>query len=74
YWNVSGNPVFFGKKSFAEWQATGQDQNSLVADPMFVDPEKGDFRLRPNSSAAKLGFEPWDVSTVGPRPASATPN
>ena len=71
YWNASGKPVLFGTMSFAEWQATGQDKDSRVADPMFVAPEKGDFRLRPGSPAAEVGFEPWDFSTVGPRPAAA---
>jgi hypothetical protein len=57
--------------SFAECQATGQDKESRVADPVFVAPEKGDFRLRPGSPAAEVGFEPWDVSKVGPRPSGA---
>jgi hypothetical protein len=70
YWNTSGKPVLFGKRTFAEWQAIGQDKNSLMADPMFVNPDKGDFRLRPNSPAEKVGFEPWDFFAVGPRPAS----
>ena len=69
YWNASGKPVLFGTKSLAEWQAAGQDRNSLIADPLFVDPEKGDFRLRPSSPAARIGFEPWDLSTIGPRHA-----
>jgi len=73
YWNASGKPVLFGTKSIAEWQATGQDKNSLIADPLFVDPEHGDFTLRPGSPAAQIGFEPWDMSAVGPRPPSATP-
>ncbi len=68
YWNASGQAVLFGPKSFAEWQSTGQDKESRVADPLFVRPEKGDFRLRPGSPAAQVGFEPWDFSTVGPRP------
>lgn len=67
YWYASGRPVLFGDKSFSEWQAAGQDKNSLIANPLFVDPEKGDFRLRPGSPAAQTGFEPWDMSAVGPR-------
>lgn len=68
YWNTSGRPVLFFGKSFSEWQALGQDKDSLIADPLFVDPERADFTLRPDSPAAQIGFEPWDMSTVGPRP------
>jgi hypothetical protein len=38
---------------------------------MFLAPEKCDFRLRPGSPAAEVGFEPWDVSKVGPRQSEA---
>jgi len=73
YWNASGKPVLFADKSFSQWQATGQDADSLIADPLFVDPAHGDFTLRPGSPASQIGFEPWDLSTVGPRPPSMTP-
>ena len=73
YWNASGKNALFGRKSFAEWQAGGQDKNSLIADPLFLDPAKGDFRLRPNSPVSRVGFEPWDVSAVGPRSPSLAP-
>ena len=71
YWNASGKPVVFGSKSLAEWQAMGQDQDSLIADPLFMDPTKGDFRLRHGSPAARIGFKPWDLSPVGPRSVEA---
>ena len=71
YWNASGKPVLFGKKSFVEWQAAGQDKNGVIADPLFVDPEKGDFRLRAGSPSMRIGFEPWDLTAVGPRRHSA---
>jgi hypothetical protein len=67
YWNESGAPVLFGARTLAEWQALGQDRNSLVADPLFIDAARGDFRLRPGSPAEKIGFEPWDLSSIGPR-------
>jgi hypothetical protein len=70
YWNTSGQPVLFGGKSFAAWQAQGQDTNSLVADPLFRDAGQGDFRLEPGSPAERIGFEPWDLQAVGPRPVS----
>lgn len=71
YWNASGQPVLFADKTFAQWQATGQDRGALVADPLFVDPPHGDFALRPGSPAAQIGFEPWDTTLVGPRPVPA---
>jgi len=36
----------------------GLDQNSIVADPLFKDPVRGDFSLSPQSPALGLGFEP----------------
>ena len=68
YWNAVGKPVTFQGKSFADWQAAGQDVHGMVADPLFVDPEHGDFRLRSGSPAVQIGFEPWDFTAVGPRP------
>ena len=48
------------------WQAQGQDQHSVVADPLFVDPAKDDYRLKPGSPAFKLGFKPIPVEKIGP--------
>ncbi|MBO7206116.1 MAG: right-handed parallel beta-helix repeat-containing protein [Kiritimatiellae bacterium] len=38
-----------------------------VGDPGFVAPENGDWRLKKNSPALKLGFKPWDYSLSGRR-------
>jgi parallel beta-helix repeat protein len=51
--------------SFEEWRKTGFDTHSLVADPMFVDPEKDDYRLQPGSPALELGFAPIDTGKAG---------
>ena len=68
YYDQRGGPIRFAGKSFAEWQASGQDAASLIADPLFVNPAAGDFRLRKDSPALKIGFQPIDLSRVGPRP------
>jgi len=67
YWNAAGAPVTFTGLSLEEWRKRGHDVHSVVADPLFVDPERGDFRLKPGSPALKLGFQPIDTSGVGPR-------
>jgi hypothetical protein len=54
--------------AFPQWQALGLDRHSVVADPGFVDAARRDLRLRPDSPALLLGFEPIDLSDVGPRP------
>ena len=59
-------PKFMGM-DFEQWQAKGQDKSSIVTDPLFVDIAKADFRLQKDSPALKLGFEPIDLSQVGPR-------
>jgi hypothetical protein len=65
YWSEETDAPDFSGKTLAEWQATGRDTHSLVADPGFVNAREHDFRLRPDSPALKLGFEPIDLSTVG---------
>ncbi len=65
YWRTDGKPVDFKGLSLADWQKKGHDLNSLIADPMFLNPLKDDFSLKPNSPAIKLGFKPIDLSKVG---------
>lgn len=58
----------FAGATLDEWRKRGHDSHSVIADPLFVAPEKFDFRLKPESPALKLGFKPIDLSTVGVRP------
>ena len=60
----------FGGKSFAEAMVTGGDEGSVYADPLFVAPDDGDFSLKPDSPALKLGFKPFDASQAGVRDAT----
>ena len=68
YWDLSGKPVSFPGGALKDWQARGHDKHSLVADPLFANPKKGDFRLKPGSPAEKIGFKPFDYSAAGVRP------
>jgi hypothetical protein len=70
YFNASGGPVTFAGRSFEEWQALGLDAGSRIADPLFRDPHRSDFALLPGSPAPAMGFEPFDLSAVGPRQRS----
>ncbi len=65
YWQMGKTVTFPGGLSLQQWQAKGQDKNSLVADPLFVDVAKDDYRLKPDSPALRLGFKPIDISTAG---------
>jgi hypothetical protein len=66
YWRTDGQPVTFMKPgstkatnrvSFDQWKLqSGLDSNSRVADPMFVDPERGDFRFKNAANAQAIGF------------------
>ncbi|MBT3375405.1 MAG: hypothetical protein HN742_14435 [Lentisphaerae bacterium] len=64
YWSTAGEPDFAGM-DLAAWQAKGNDVGSIVADPLFADPENGDFNLSANSPALTLGFKPIDLSDTG---------
>ncbi len=45
----------------------GYDLFSIAADPLLRDPEHGDFTLDPDSPALKMGFKPFDMTSVGIR-------
>ncbi len=51
---------------WASWQGMGFDRNTIVADPLFVAPEKDDYRLQRNSPAFKIGFQAIPIEKIGP--------
>ncbi|RYX83409.1 PDZ domain-containing protein [bacterium] len=44
---------------------SGRDEHSIVADVMFVDPGKGDFRVKEGSPALALGFKNFAMDKFG---------
>ncbi len=68
----AGGPVTVGlaevdpKDQWAAWQKLGRDAHSRVADPLFHDPRRDDYRLRSLSPALKLGFKPIPLEKIGP--------
>jgi hypothetical protein len=55
-------------QELAERRAQGLDATSTVADPLFIDPKSGDFRLRSESPAHTIGFVPFDYTKAGIQP------
>jgi len=53
------------KDGWESWQSVGWDKNSLIADPLFENWEKDDYRLKKDSPAFKLGFEQIPVEKIG---------
>ena len=67
YYTSGTEKLSFGGGSFSEWRKAGNDRGGAVADPLFVNPGKRDFRLKAKSPALALGFIPFDWNTAGPR-------
>ncbi len=67
YWNINfkESPEIIKGKSFEQWQDEGYDLNAVIADPLFVNPQDGDYRLSENSPALKLGFKNFPMDEFG---------
>ena len=63
YWCLE-DPTRCGRHLEIE-RCYGIELHSLAADPMFVDPLNGDFRLKPGSPALEMGFEEIDFGKIG---------
>ena len=65
----SGQEVSIGD---AGWAGVGWDVHSVTADPMFVDPSKLDYTVKPGSPALKLGFKNFPMDQFG-KPGAPQP-
>lgn len=62
--DLSTDEKAFDDKTLAEWKKT-RDAHSVVADPGFVNPAEGDFRLRSGKIAKRIGFKPFSLDNFG---------
>ena len=46
-------------------QQSGRDEHSIAADPEFIDPGAGDYRVKPGSPALGLGFVNFPMDQFG---------
>ena len=65
YWDTRTKYIGFKKQSFAEWQKSGKDVHSIVADPKFANPADNDFRIKNKTVLRKTGFKEFDYSKAG---------
>jgi hypothetical protein len=65
YWSTSDEPLDFCGMTLEEWREAGHDEHSVVANPRFRAPERGDFRLSEDSPADQIGFEPVSMDGIG---------
>ncbi|KAA6299935.1 MAG: hypothetical protein EZS26_003923 [Candidatus Ordinivivax streblomastigis] len=65
YWNTRIKGIDFYGMTYPEWKKLNHDIHSIVADPLFVNPEQYDFRFRNQSAAKKIKFKSFDYSQAG---------
>ncbi len=65
YWDEAVGAALFAGNTLEQWREKGQDKHSIIADPLFENPKEFDFRLKPDSPALDVGFEPIDTSGIG---------
>jgi hypothetical protein len=71
WWNVNTKEFVVQTKGqgsvngWSQWQKLGYGEGSVLAEPMFIDPAAGDFRVKPDSPALKLGFKNFPMDQFG---------
>jgi len=65
-YNLLHQPGLAGLVPAAELQeASGRDEHSVIGDALFVDPAKGDYRVKDGSPALALGFKNFPMDRFG---------
>lgn len=68
FWSLDGKVVFPGGATLDAWARQAGDQGSVVADPHAMPDSSTPWTLGAGSGAAVVGFVPFDLTGVGPRP------
>lgn len=68
WWNLNADDFSAGQhaRSLEAWQEK-QGKHSVFADPLFVDPANGNYQVKPESPALKLGFKNFPMDQFGHR-------
>jgi hypothetical protein len=65
-YNLLHTPGSAGTSAAVRLQGqSGRDEHSLTGDALFVNPEKGDYRVKPGSPALALGFQNFPMDQFG---------
>lgn len=67
WYDCSGGKPDFDGLDWEKWRKCGKEIGGAYADPRFENADNFDFRLKSDSPAFALGFEPWDYSVSGRR-------
>lgn len=62
--SIDQNLFDIGEKP-SRWNESGRDLGSIISNPRFIDPEKGDYRVAHQSPAWQLGFHNFSMDNFG---------
>lgn len=64
YWDLRTAQPEFLKMAFGEWRSQ-RDKGAVLADPLFVNPQAGNFSLKSLKNVRRVGFVPFDYTRAG---------
>ncbi|MCP4247787.1 MAG: hypothetical protein GY778_12130, partial [bacterium] len=73
YWIVNTKEFRLAGNTWDQWRNLGYDRHSVFADPLFVDPLGGDYRVKENSPALEIGFRNFPMTGFGHQMTRITP-
>jgi hypothetical protein len=65
YWDTRTKNIMVGNQTFSDWQKSGKDKNSVIADPEFADAAHLDFRIKNKGLIDQIKFKSFDYTKAG---------